>query len=135
VPLVVSDDRDTSVNVCRAIFSITDEGYVITGGNIQQGGIVSMARLNYDVVLSSIKILPKIVDLEKATGATIYSCMSRYYTLGLLAQDEMKEVEKYIKNIPFSLTYSGGEICPVLNKKGELINKYHNMTVVIMVFE
>ena len=46
----------------------------------------------------------------------------------------VKSLEIIGDKVPFSLIYSGGEICPVYNQQRGVVNRFHNLTYTLVVF-
>jgi hypothetical protein len=63
----------------------------------------------------------------------IFSCIGRYFAQGFNTTAEMDKAREILGESPFSLVYSGGELCPVYGKDGSLTNRSHNDTMVICI--
>jgi hypothetical protein len=132
-PLYIENSTDNGIGICRDIFSVDELGGLHCAGNIPQGASVSLGRINYEIVTSTTKrIVDKLQDPD-IKGLYLLSCMSRFITLGLLGQDEIDLVIKNCQQFPLSLAYSGGEICPIIDQNGKLINRYHNNTFIALI--
>lgn len=131
IPFVV-DYGDGGQPVIRILFALTEEGYAVCGGDIPVGTSLSVGTINYDEVIATTgKAIDRIKAEGKDEGAVIFSCVGRYFALGFEPHDEMKLMtDTFPENIPYVMTYSGGEICPVYDENGKLYNRFHNDTFV-----
>ncbi|WP_424244589.1 hypothetical protein Dip510_001845 [Elusimicrobium posterum] len=135
VPLLV-DFNDGTKPVARVIIAVTPEGHVVCGGLMPENTILSIGSMNYKEVLNvSQNIFNNILKSENKNGVFIFSCLARNSALGLDAEAEMQAAqEMFGGKIPFFMEYSGGEICPVPNAEGKLVNRFHNDTIVTCIF-
>jgi hypothetical protein len=81
--------------------------------------------------------MERVKKLNKRGGALFLSCLTRYIMLTPDHEREMSLVVEKMENgrlMPFSMAYSGGELCPVKDRIGELQNRFHNFTFVACVF-
>lgn len=131
IPFVV-DYGDGGQPVIRILFALTEEGYAVCGGDIPVGTSLSVGTINHDeVLLTTGKAIDKINSSDDKNGAVIFSCVGRYFALGFDPHAEMTLMtEKFPDNVPYLMTYSGGEICPVYDEDGNLFNRFHNDTFV-----
>lgn len=137
IPFMI-DFNDGTPPVARGINFINDEGYAVGPGVMPQGGTIAISTLDDDVVLSSTEqTFTEILQKTKPRGLLAFSCITRYYTL--IGQQQDREIsiirDKLDGRVPFQVAYSGGEICPMPNTEGKLINKYHNFSLVVCAFE
>jgi small ligand-binding sensory domain FIST len=78
---------------------------------------------------------------EDVNGLLMFSCVGRFFTLGFDPDGEAQAVRQRLDatGIPYTLTYSGGEVCPVgaavgLDaNSGQRVNRFHNATFVVLV--
>ena len=61
----------------------------------------------------------------------IFSCICRAWVLGMDPLAELLEVGRASADVAYHMCYSGGEICPVYNEKGQIFNRFHNYTCVV----
>ena len=74
---------------------------------------------------------------DKRGGALFLPCIIRYIMLAPIHDREIALVDEKMENgryMPFSLAYSGGEICPVKDRMGVLQNRFHNFTFIACIF-
>lgn len=132
IPFIINYN-DGTTPIARAIFALTPEGYAVCGGVIPVNATLSVGSIDYDDVIATTSgVVRDIMNRGEAKhGLLMYSCISRYISLGMSPDDEMEKVRDIIGDaIPYQFTYSGGEICPVYDKDGRLVNRFHNDTVV-----
>jgi hypothetical protein len=131
------DFGDGSQPVMRAITDITAEGYVIFSTAIPVGATIRCATINASDVLESAELmLDAALSVPDSSELLSYSCVSRFAALGENSSAEMDTAASLIGNrLPYMLTYSGGEVCPVPGpNQGETINQFHNFTIVSCLF-
>ena len=126
-PLVV-DHRDGTKPVARAVFTLTHEGRVVCGGAMPVNATLALGRINmHDVLDTTEKALHTLI--EKDCVILSYSCIARYLTLGV---NYTAEAEKIIEvagdEANYLFAHSGGEICPLPDENGKLVNYFHNFT-------
>jgi hypothetical protein len=133
-PFVV-DYNDGTTPVVRVIFGITEEGYAICGGDIPNGSTLSVGHIDSDEVLSTTsELISDALESGEPDCILMFSCVGRYFALGYTPMSEMERVQKLMEDtrIPYQLTYSGGELCPVYTSGGECIkNRNHNDTFIM----
>ncbi|MDR1875951.1 MAG: FIST C-terminal domain-containing protein [Synergistaceae bacterium] len=135
-PFIV-DYNDGTEPVVRVIFANTPEGYAVCGGNIPVGAILSVGSIDAaDIVVTSSKTLRAALASGRSDCLLMFSCIARYFTLGLEPASEIEKLQEILKetNIPWQFAYSGGELCPVYALDGaSSINRCHNETFVTCV--
>ncbi|MDR1196280.1 MAG: FIST C-terminal domain-containing protein [Endomicrobium sp.] len=131
IPFII-DFNDGTRTVTRAIFAITPEGYAVCGGVMPLNATLGIGYIDHDDVISTTKeTIDKILEQKNRDGLLIFSCLVRNLVLGFDVFAEMEEAEKTIKGkIPYFMSYSGGEICPVYNEEGKFVNRFHNDTII-----
>ena len=130
-PLVV-DYNDGGQPVGRGIYTVADNGDVYCGGDVPVGASLSTAILNDEDVLRSAGQLAETICAQGGSGPLLLlSCISRSLLLG---SDPLGEVEKLnsviAERLPYHMSYSGGEICPVYTENGATANRFHNFTLI-----
>ncbi len=135
-PIIV-DYNDGTMPVVRAMFAVTPEGYAVCGGNIPEGSTISMGSFNpEEIVVTADRTLEKAIAPGKHNAMLIYSCVGRYFTLGYEPLKELEQLQKRMAGagVTYMAAYSGGEICPVYDKSGKMVNRNHNNTFIICAF-
>ena len=131
VPFVI-DSHDGSQAFARAIYTINDDGSAICGGTMPEGGTLSIGRLNIsDILVTTERSLNQILANENLNGVIMFPCLGRNVVLGatpLRGIDKVREMLGH--SLPWHLAYSGGEVCPVRNNMGDVVNRFHNFTFI-----
>jgi hypothetical protein len=131
---ILIDYCDGSEPIARTVFGTTPEEYIFSGGDIQEGGAISVGILNADEVTTTAENLLKLIEADKHAGLLMYSCLARYLTLGDKKASEAERVNKVTNGAPYAYAVSGGEICPQKDGKGVWHNRFHNFTLVVCEF-
>ena len=132
-PLIV-DFNDGSEPVVRALFAVTPDGSAVCGGRMPLGASLTVGTFDGQAVLdTTADVLALAAEIARAKERIllIYSCIGRYFALGYNPLAEMEKTREILGDIPWSLAYSGGELCPVYGMDGTLTNRIHNDTMVI----
>ncbi|MDR0878775.1 MAG: FIST C-terminal domain-containing protein [Treponema sp.] len=134
VPIIV-DYGDGTTPVALSMYSVNETG-ALCGGKMPVGASVAIAEVDYSSVMTTAEDTVKKALAEKdISGIIAIPCFSRILVISPRAEDEMKKTRELIgQDIPFFLCYSGGEICPTYNEKGESFNRFHNLTYTLAVF-
>jgi hypothetical protein len=130
IPLVI-EHKDSAIPIPRAVIAITPEGYAVCGGSMPEGGTLAIGRIDMDDVLNTAESA-LAGFAEKGKGMLIYSCMSRYLTLGANVGAEAEKINGSAGDSPYLYACSAGEICPLPDgsKGGRLKNIFHNYTII-----
>ena len=139
-PYLVDYD-DGSDSVIRVMFAVTPEGYAVCGGDIPEGAILSVSLFDSTEILESSKAtitqLSEDIARHNAQVVLAYSCIGRYFSLGIDSDAEAKLLQDALaeSGVPHAFTYCGGEQCPVGSKDGSdsLTNRAHNSTFIAVV--
>lgn len=132
IPFII-DYNDGTTPIARAIFAITPDGSAVCGGVMPEGATLSVGSIDYDDVIDTTAgMMESIAGRKDApNGLLLYSCISRYLSLGVASDAEMEKVRERMGDaVPYQFSYSGGEISPVYNAEGKLVNRFHNDTIV-----
>ena len=134
-PLVI-DYNDGGQPVGRGIYTVADNGDVYCGGDAPVNASLSTAILNDEDVLRSAGKLAESICSQGGTGALLLlSCISRSLLLGTDPLGEVEKLDSIIGGkIPYHMSYSGGEICPVYTDNGSTANRFHNFTLIACAF-
>jgi hypothetical protein len=134
IPIIV-DYGDGTKPVALSMYSVNETG-ALCGGKMPVGASVAIAEVDYSSVINTAEDTVKQALAEKdISGIIAIPCFSRILVISPRAEDEMKRTRELIGgNIPFFLSYSGGEFCPLYNEKGEYFNRFHNLTYTLAVF-
>jgi hypothetical protein len=118
--------------VVRSVYKVTEAGYVLSFGTIPQGARIGFSDVDGDFVLQSAReTTARIAAAAGARSALIFSCIGRQWPLGARMNMEMKELAEDLNDsLAYHFAYSQGEICPVRNQDGQLVNSFHNFSII-----
>lgn len=135
IPFVI-DYNDGTKPIARAIFALTDDGHAVCGGTMPEGATLAVGAINYqEVVSTAMQMVDDALATGKRGGLLMFSCIIRNLSLGVDTLAEMEAVREGVgSKMPYQLSYSGGEICPVYNEAGKPVNRFHNDTIVACLF-
>jgi hypothetical protein len=115
----------------RSAYGVTDEGYILAFGAVPQGVKTGFSGCGAEFVLQSARETAQTMASSKARNALIFACGGRQSTLGPSTEAETKELAKLLDNrISYQFAYSGGEFCPMRNRNGKLVNRFHNFSLI-----
>lgn len=133
-PLML-DRLDGSQPTASGIYEITPDGCAHCGCYVPMGARLSFGRQDYNGILHTAETTVKralraqAMKTDKSEAILIFSCVSRFVMLGAKLEDEMKKIAELVSyKVPYQFSYSGGEICPVYNEKGDVFNRFHNFS-------
>jgi len=136
LPALLSYSDGTTV--VRAFVGIDEENdYVFATGAMEVGARIKFSLMDAGKTLASAaEIVERLSNLE-ANDVIAYSCAARAWSLGTEIHAEAEKIAecakvfeaKHGKPFVFSVVSSGGEICPVTDKDGKLVNVLHNYTL------
>jgi hypothetical protein len=131
LPFVVNYN-DGSQPVARAIYGVHDDGSVSCGGLMPEGGTLAICHIDMaDVLLTAKQSAGKFLEYHDINGIFIFSCLGRNMALGLNPMIEFDTVKEAMGDrLPWHMSYSGGEACPVYNAEGDSMNRFHNFTFI-----
>lgn len=134
---VILDYNDGTPAVARCFYMISPEGNAVCGGEMPTGATFALSSMSADdVVLSAEQALDKVAALGESKGMLIIPCIVRSVTLGVDQLAEARRVaEKGAGRVPYQLCYSGGEICPVYQPDGKPVNRFHNFSFAVCLFQ
>jgi hypothetical protein len=98
----------------RSMMYLTPDHHLFVGGRVTVGATVKIAMFERKGVLdASAEVTRKIIEnYPDAKLAVVISCETRHIILGADTYDGEKMLRRELGDIPFVLTYAGGEICP-----------------------
>ncbi|MDR3200113.1 MAG: FIST C-terminal domain-containing protein [Spirochaetales bacterium] len=117
------------------IYNVNDDGSLTSGSSIPPGGTLRIGSVTSDLVMESAVHITELIKKGAAReGVLIFSCFSR----SLACEDpnaELKLVNKQLESFPapYIFLYVSGEICPVYTEQKDLINRFHQYTIVVCV--
>jgi hypothetical protein len=118
--------------IVRAASKTTAEGHILALGTIPQGAQIGFSVSDAKFVLQSTRdTMAQAVAASRAKNALVFSCVARRWTLGASRDAEMKELAGRLDGaLAYQFAYSGGEFCPVKNREGRLVNRFHNFSMI-----
>ncbi|MDR0723391.1 MAG: FIST C-terminal domain-containing protein [Treponema sp.] len=133
MPLVL--ELSDGSRVARACISITPEGSVVCSGEVPVGVGLSIASIDFDYVIKSIAaVTQKAVQQAQGRNIFMISCGARNFALGPDPYAEMEKAAACIQGSrPYHFSYSGGEICPIPDRRGKLVNQFHNDALIVCI--
>jgi len=124
--------------VALGVYAVNDDGSLMCGGEMPVGATIAIGEITVEGTLASTaECMERIKKTNKRNGAMFLPCITRYIMLTPVHDREISLVAEKMENgrfMPFSMAYSGGEICPVKDRIGALQNRFHNFTFVACVF-
>jgi hypothetical protein len=139
------EDKEHGISKARAFVGISPDcpTAFYASGNLEEGSLVTFGQLDCEATNESAK---KAFYELVSTGANCFlgvSCVARSWANGTEYLKEFKEIGSIYDNMKASgskpLNYqiinSGGEICPVPDKNGKLVNTLHNYSLAICYFK
>jgi hypothetical protein len=133
IPLVV-DYNDGTKPLVRAAYMVTKEGYAPCGGEMPNGGTLSIGFTDtMDILRTAERTVNDAISYGK-NCLLLMPCLARYLELAADPFAELERVKKSIGGKPYHMCYSGGEICPVYGESGEAVNRFHNFTFIACAF-
>jgi hypothetical protein len=124
------------------IMIVKDTESILASGYITPGAKIVFALLDADKTVSSAeKMMKKLIESNEK-DIIAYSCVARAWALGTQHYAEVQKITEcaqgYEQNnnelYNYCVSYSGGEICPVWDKDGKMINTLHNYTLITCTF-
>ncbi|MDR1060299.1 MAG: FIST C-terminal domain-containing protein [Clostridiales bacterium] len=133
------DYGDGTPPVSKVFISLTPEGHAICASMMPEGARMKIGVFDRDDVLlttsGAIDSASACMAGGGASGALIYSCISRNMTLGANQTAEMELVGDRLRGAaPYMMAYSGGEICPTQVSGAGAVNRFHNNAFVMCIF-
>jgi hypothetical protein len=115
----------------RTLLGIEPDGSALTGGELPTGSVIRIGLFDREGMLEAVKeTLIALLEERKVNALLICACATRSVALGFQGHDEVKLTREIVGDIPFTLTYSGGEIAPL--KNGNAF--FHNQSFCICAF-
>jgi hypothetical protein len=131
VPLMV-DYHDGTKPVAMGIYGFTPEGCAVCAGDVPVDSSIAIGILDYESIMKTAETsVSKFLGYGDINGILMYPCLTRNMLLGINGTDEMKKIISLLGDkIPYQIVYSGGEMCPMKNTEGSLVNHFHNFTFI-----
>ena len=123
--------KDIREPVALGLYTLFDDGSVLTGGEMPPGASLSFGSINPEGIFESAETgLQKIIDIENRKATLLLPCVTRYIMLSPDQERELRLIQERLSGDgkPFVMGYSGGEICPIVDDDGIYRNRFHNYT-------
>jgi hypothetical protein len=133
----ILDYGDGGDPVVRVMFTMSDDGAAICGGDVPVGSTLTIGFIDDNSVIETTSdLLPNIEVQGSCDVAIAASCVGRFYALGYEPFREANIVQKSLGKTTqgYEFSYVGGEICPVYLENGTTVNRFHNDTIVVCTF-
>ncbi|MDR3186015.1 MAG: hypothetical protein LBU04_04320 [Christensenellaceae bacterium] len=121
-----------SAQVALGCFSYTHDGYGTFGVHLSKGAQFSIATIDTNAIATTATETINRIDKSGERAIIVFSCLTRHLVQSYPDQEKLA-IKDLLKNNQYLLSYSGGEICPVKQSDGKLVNKYHNFTFTVCV--
>jgi len=138
-PLMITQTGNKSegnVPVIRDLHAFSGDT-ALFGGDVDEGSTFLFLNSDSESIKMTLKReIERTNTLSDVNGLVLFSCAARRMVLLGVNEDnaELQIAKDTIKReIPFMMGYSGGEICPVMNNKGILNNRFHNYSAAILI--
>jgi hypothetical protein len=127
------------VRVIRAFLGIVEgTEYIYSTGAMDAGAKIKFAYLDKGKTLASAEKMFKEICDAKENGVLAFSCAARSWALGTMYYAEAQKIaecaeeykQKHDMPLNYCVAYSGGEISPVIDNDGKLVNTLHNYTLI-----
>ena len=137
IPAILTLTNGTKV--ARAFFGIVEgTESIYSAGNLEVGAKITFAFLDGEKTLVSAEKLFAEISEANERGVIAYSCAARSWSLGTQQFSEYEKIADCVNkcsqknNLPveYSISCSAGEICPVWDENGKLVNTFHNYTLI-----
>lgn len=123
--------NNTEKPVALGFYSMFEDGSFLTGGEMPEGTSISVGSIDAKGIFETAEAgLSDILACEDRQATLLLPCITRYI---MLSPDQDAELRLIYEKLaatgePFSMGYSGGEICPIPGPDGKLHNQFHNYT-------
>jgi small ligand-binding sensory domain FIST len=142
--LMIKED-DTMPVYSRTMLCFDEEkGSMECGAFVKEGSLLNIGLFERADMLSVAEKAIKTAVKESASDGLsagagsgensnagvmfVFSCATRYVVFGADNYSELELLNKYSGNLPYLMAYAGGELCPVLRKTGENVNRFNNQS-------
>ncbi|MDR1110407.1 MAG: hypothetical protein LBP92_06870 [Deltaproteobacteria bacterium] len=129
IPMIV-ENHQADFWSPMVLVSRTDCNYVVCSQDVEVNSTLGLGGLDETDVLKSAGELADELKWEQFGFCLIHSCQARHLSLGLDYLGEIERMRSSLSDLlPYTLSYTGGEICPCPDKRNKLTNSYHSMSL------
>ena len=141
VPAILTYKNKSKVS-CAFIGIDEENGFAIAARTLEKGAKIVLSQLNGEKTLAGAKDIVTEIKDTRQNDFLAFSCSARVWSIGSNLFSEMQAIEESAREykeelgvpLNYSIAYSGGEICPIPNNKGNNINMIHNYALVVCTF-
>jgi hypothetical protein len=129
VPLIMENH---SAGYSEPVLMLQQEGddSVICTQDVEENSTLGLAGLDDTDVIKSAGDLADELKWEHFDFCLIHSCQGRHISLGLDYLSEIDRIRTSLSNIiPYTFSYSGGEICPRIEGQKGSTNSFHSLSL------
>jgi hypothetical protein len=120
--------------ISRAPVEFSEKG-ISCAGQIKEGAKVSIAVVTADSVIGTAQEIIQAINASGAKTALMYSCEGRKIGLCAKPMEELETIKAGLSGkVNYSVSYTGGEICPTCVISDMAKNHEHNQTLIACVF-
>ncbi|MHB9293013.1 hypothetical protein Holit_02130 [Hollandina sp. SP2] len=96
---------------------------------------ISITSIDFDdVIKSAVAVTQKAVQKDQGRNIFMVSSAARNWALGTDLYAEMEKVMACIQGSrSYHFSYAGGEICPIQDPSGKLINQFYNDVLIVCI--
>ncbi|MDR2103534.1 MAG: FIST C-terminal domain-containing protein [Treponema sp.] len=130
-PITIENPREGEINNC-IIQSREANGSLVCSCGISAGSTLYVGVPTAEAVLKTVVNITRQAKAEQDRNLLfIFSCFSRSIVL-VESGEEMNLIQKELAglSLPYLFLYSGGEVCPVKNSAGRMLNRHHNYAII-----
>lgn len=130
---VENEDGSRQRAFVRALIRFDENGSAICRGAMyEKAGFTIGSNSGADVIAATLDTVQRANEQPGIQAALLFSCIVRRTTLGADSQQELAQVRQNIRpDIPFMMSYSGGEIAPTAQDAQGAVNRFHNYSFIV----
>ena len=117
--------------VALGFYTLFEDGSVLTGGEVPMGTSFAVGSIDAEGIVESAENgLKRVLAYTDRQATLLLPCVTRYIMLAPDQEGELRLISERLaaSGSPFTMGYSGGEICPMPGPDGTLRNRFHNYT-------
>ena len=123
--------KNTEKPVALGFYTLFEDGSFLTGGEMPIGTSISVGSIDAQGIFETAEAgLNDVLACDDRRATLMLPCITRYIMLSPDQDAELRLINEKLADTgkPFSMGYSGGEICPIPGPDGKLHNQFHNYT-------
>ena len=116
----------------RAVIRFDENGSAVCRGVMYEGATFTIgSNVSTDVLNATRDMIEQVNAQETPQALLLFSCIVRRLSVGANALMELDTVQQTLRpDIPYMISYSGGEIAPVSADCDGATNRFHNFTFI-----